>query len=131
MHARPRLSVLAVTHYSPSPGGAARSGTLLWQSVAKRGHRVHVLASITLQGREDDRRMHDVPPEGLTVWRYEVPYYQLTPFDIEELQRYQEMEHETIRRALSDLIERVKPEVIACGHETLLGGVLDVAKGKG
>jgi glycosyltransferase involved in cell wall biosynthesis len=123
------IRLLAVTHYQPYPGGSSRSCTLLWHSIAARGHGVHVLAAITPEWRDYDAAHSG--PESLTVSRYEMPFYHLSLNDTGDFLRYQEMEHERIRRALPDAIDRFRPGVVVAAHETLAGGVIDVAKAKG
>lgn len=129
-HSLSRLNVLAVTHYPPLPGGSARSSALLWQGIARRGHRVHALGPITAETRDFDEQRAGTP-ETLTVSRYEVPYFNLVPYDIEAYERFQEIEHEGIRSRLPALIDRCRPDVVVSAHETLGEAVVDTAHSKG
>jgi phosphatidyl-myo-inositol dimannoside synthase len=124
-------TVLAATHLPPMPGGSSRSSSLLWQAIARRGHRMVALGPITpadLARREHDRGRL---PETMTVVRYEVPYFHLSPYSIDEFERYQQIEHEAIRRALPGLVDRHRPDVLVAAHETLGEAVIDCARAKG
>lgn len=125
------LRVLAVTHYPPMIGGSSRSCSLLWQGIARLGHRVHVVAAITPQTRSFDAENRDRTPETLTVSRYEVPDFQIKQYDIDEFVRAQAIEHEKIRRILPELIDRYRPTVMVSAHETLGAAVIDLARSKG
>jgi glycosyltransferase involved in cell wall biosynthesis len=124
-------TVLAATHYPPMPGGSSRSCSLLWQAIARRGHRMVALGPITPADRARGEDPRGELPETMTVARYDVPYFHLSPYSVEEFERYQQIEHEGIRRALPQLVDRFRPDVLVAAHETLGEAVLDCAREKG
>lgn len=126
-----RPTVLAATHYPPMPGGSSRSCSLLWREIARRGHRMIALGPITPADRASGLDAPGALPESMTVARYEVPYFHLSPYRLAEFDRYQQIEHDGIRKALPGLVDRFRPDVLVAAHETLGEAVIDCARAKG
>lgn len=125
------LRFMAVSHFPPLEGGSARSCALLFRGAAARGHEVHVLASSTPEYRSYDAEASHLNPPSLSVKRYEVPYFNINQYDINEFLRFQQIEHEGVRQELPRLIDEVRPGFVVCAHETLAGAVIDIAHAKG
>jgi glycosyltransferase involved in cell wall biosynthesis len=123
------LDFVAVSHFPPLPGGSARSCALLFRGIASRGHRVHLLGPVTAETASYDQQAMN--PETLSVARYELPYFSISQYDLNEFLRYQQIEHDQIRKILPDLIDRARPQFVLCAHETLGGAVIDIAHAKG
>lgn len=125
------LKFVAVTHFPPLPGGSARSCALLFNGIASRGHEVHVLGAVTPETASYDEAAQRLRPPSLSVARYRLPHFSISQYDISEFLRFQQIEHEEIRKTLPDLIDRAKPEFVVCAHETLAGAVIDIVHAKG
>lgn len=118
-----------MSHFPPLPGGSARSCALLFRGIASRGRQVTLLGPITAETATYDTAVSN--PETLSVTRYELPHFSISQYDLNEFLRYQQIEHDQIRKILPALIDRTRPGFVISAHETLGGAVIEIAHAKG
>ena len=123
------MKFVAVSHFPPLPGGSARSCALLFRGIASRGHHVALLGPVTAETAIYDKEISN--PATLSVSRYELPHFSISQYDLNEFLRFQQIEHDQIRKILPALIDRVKPQFVLSAHETLAGAVSEIAHAKG
>ena len=104
------MKFVAVSHFPPLPGGSARSCALLFRGIASRGHQVALLGPITAETAIYDKEVSN--PETLSVSRYELPHFSISQYVLNEFLRFQQIEHDQIRKILPALIDRVKPQFV-------------------
>jgi glycosyltransferase involved in cell wall biosynthesis len=122
------MKMVAVSHYPPLGGGSPKSCGLIFDALAARGHRVHVIAAISAATADYDARLQPSRPATLTVSRYEVPSFNNQQFDTRTFPAFQALERSGIERLLPPLLDAFQPDLVVCGHETLAEAVFGVVR---
>ena len=122
------LTVLAVGHYPPHPGGVAWSCAALFHGMAERGNRVHLIAEGTPETADYDREHQSKAPTGFSLSRYLTPKYFMEFHRVEEARRHKEIISREFRKCLPSAIERRRPDLLVACHEVFCAVVADYAE---
>lgn len=121
----PRLDIVYVGTLPPHPGGSAISGDQIIRGLASRGHTVRAVAPITPEGvRWTERR--DADPSGVTVRRFQVPEFYLTP-TTPASDDYRRLEEKAVQAVLTTVLAGRRPDLLLVGRELYAPVVADIA----
>ena len=126
--ARPqRLTVLAVGHYPPHPGGVALSCSALFHGMATRGHRVHLIAEGPPGCQSYDREHTGAFPAGFSLSRFPSPRFRTEHHRPDELRSARETCRAGLEKMLPPLLDSLNPDVLVACHEALCAPVAEYA----
>lgn len=120
-----KLNIIYIGTLPPHRGGSAVSGSQLVIELAKLGHKIRCIASITPEELESGDKFKDSHPE-LNISRFLLPYFETSP-NIQPSNEYRNQEKQAIHSELAALIEEKKPDILFAGRETFAWHIPDIA----
>jgi len=120
------LNILCVGTLPPQPGGSAIFYYQLLVALARREHKVRVIAPITPEALQSGDHFAISHPE-LHVSRYIVPYFDVAP-PIPFPREYREQERVQLEEKLPVMISEDRPDVILIGRESFAWDVPEIAR---
>ncbi len=111
-----KLNIIYIGTLPPHRGGSAVSGSQLVIELAKLGHNIRCIASITPEELESGDKFKDNNPQ-LNISRFLVPYFETSP-DFQPTDDYRNLEKSAIQCKLIELIKEKKPDILFAGRET-------------
>ncbi len=120
------LDILYVGVLPPHPGGAPISWAQLLSSLAALGHTIRALAPITPEALCNGDVYAATHPE-IGVVRFPVPYFYVSP-GIPPSDEYRRLKGDRVRKVLSGLIRKRRPDLLIIGRESFAPYVPDLAR---